>query len=109
MKSSDRAYLQGVLDSFILAAINRVSHSGDMEHLFRLDAVELKQATDRQRLHETVVDDVLGFFYGARVEIKYDQGRASFDIYLDLSRCALNQGQSSALATAMEMFRAEHN
>jgi len=28
----DRAYLQGVLDNFVWAVINRVSHSGDMEH-----------------------------------------------------------------------------
>jgi hypothetical protein len=108
MKQTDRAYFQEVLDNFILAGINRVSHSGDMVHLFRLGADELKHATDRQRLHDTVIEDVETFFHGAQVDAKYDSDRATFDISLNLCRCALNQSQSAALSTAMEMFRAEH-
>ncbi len=107
MKPSDRTYLQNVLDNFIYAGINRLSHSGNMQHRFRLDATELKQVTGRQRLHETVVHDVESFFDGSLVKATYDQERAAFDIDLNLSQCALNHQQSSALSDAMTYYHAD--
>jgi hypothetical protein len=108
MKPADRIYLQKVVDDFIFAAINRASLSGGMVYLFRLGVDELKGATDRQRLHETVVADVISFFSGAQIAASYDQDRATFDISLDLSQCTLNQAQSAGLSAAMENFRCEN-
>lgn len=109
MNPQDRTYLQGVLDAFIDTSIQRVAHSGEMAHRYRLTADEVRRNTGRQRLHDSVLDDVEAFFRNSNVGITYDRNFGTFDINLDLSRCALNQAQAMFLSTAMSKFRIEHD
>lgn len=108
MNKIDRTYLQDIADKFIWAGINRVSHSGDMMHAFRFGADDLKAETNRQRLHDAIINEVVDFFRNALIDATYDQGSATFLITLNLSRCALNHSQADALSTAMSAFRAEN-
>lgn len=108
MNQQDIIYLQRVLNAFIEAAIQRVAHSGDMTHRYRLTAEEVRQSTGRQRLHDSVLDDIQDFFHNSNVGITYDRNFGTFDINLDLNRCALNHAQAIFLSTAMTAFRTEH-
>lgn len=103
MKSTDRAILDASLDSFIWAAINRISRSGTMEHTFRVGASEL----NRERLHDSLIDEVNEFFRCAGAAAEFDAQRAAFTVKIDLDQVHLNGAQAKALATAMEVYRAD--
>ncbi|MGC8213072.1 hypothetical protein [Ralstonia pseudosolanacearum] len=106
MNTTDLTYLTHALEAFIAAAINRLSVSGDLTYTFRIPAAELKAQTDRQRLHEAVIQDVIGFFKGHGVRAQYDQELASFAVTIDLNTCVLSPPQANYFSTAMETFRA---
>ncbi len=109
MTPNDRNYLNGVLSDFIEASINRTSHSGHMIFRYRLTADEIRSATGRQRMHDSVADDVLDFFRMASVDADFNRQFGAFDITLNLSTCALSPAQARDLSAAMETYRAEHN
>ena len=108
MNLQDRIYFQGVLDDFIYASIQRVARSNELVHRYRLTVDEVRQNTGRQRLHESVLYEIEAFFNYSNVLITYDRNFGTFDIILDLSRCALNQAQARFLSTAMEVYRSEN-
>lgn len=108
MLSQDRVYLENALSSFIETSIHRVAHSGDMQYTYRITAAEVKDATDRQRLHESIIADYLQFFANHHVDAAYDADFASFSITVDLNRCVLSPAQAKFLSTAMETFRVEN-
>ncbi|MCX4150019.1 MULTISPECIES: hypothetical protein [Paraburkholderia] len=108
MQSQDLVFLENALSSFIETAIHRVAHSGDMQYSYRITAAEVKEATDRQRLHEAIISEYQQFFANHHVGAAYDAGFASFSITIDLNRCVLSPAQAKFLSTAMETFRAEN-
>jgi hypothetical protein len=108
MNSIDLGYLQNALSSFIDASIQRVAHSGDLIYWFRITAAELKAATGRQRLHDTVIGDCVAFFESYRVTADYDENFQAFNIKMDLNFCVLDPQQAAFLSTAMNTFRAEN-
>jgi hypothetical protein len=105
MTPADRLYLQGVLDAYVDVSIQRIAHSGVLNYRYRLSGAELRAATGRQRLHETIVNDVVSFFANANADVEYDARRDNFDIVIDLNNCILNRAQAEFLSVAMTTFR----
>lgn len=105
MQSSDLHYLQRVLALFISASIQRVPNSGQMVHRFSISVDEFKLQTNRNRLHASVINDVIGFFNRQNVDASYDTNYSSFDIFIDLEKCVLDPGQASNLAKAIDYYR----
>lgn len=108
MSPQDIQYAQSVLSAFIGSAINRVSVSGDLAYNFRLTAGEIKTATNRQRLHDSVIQDYVDFFTGHNVGAEYDDSLATFSVQLDLNRCVLSAKEAEFLSVAMETYRANY-
>lgn len=106
MNATDLTYLTNALEAFITAAINRLSVSGDFVYTFRIPAAELKEQTDRLRLHEAVIQDVIAFFKGHGVKAQFDPEFASFAVTIDLNACVLSPPQAKYFSTAMETYRA---
>ena len=97
-------YLERALAAFIDVSIQRVAHSGSMIYRYRMTAEEIRSSTGRQRIHDSVIDDVLSFFSSVNVIANYSRTFGVFDITLDLNSCLLNQAQAGSLATAMSYF-----
>lgn len=108
MTPADQNYLQNVLDAFIVASINRTSHSGYMAYRYRLTADEIRHATGRQRFHDSFANEVVAFFGMANVQAEFIRQFGTFDINLDLSVCALSPAQARDLSVAMDAYRIEH-
>lgn len=108
MKPSDQKFLRTALDDFIGAGITRSVHSGDMNHAFVMSSEEFKDATNRQRLHENLVDEVIEFFADAQIHADYNDSTGMFNINLNLSQCAMNRQQAKHLTAALEIYRAEN-
>ena len=104
MRPDDLIYLEKALESFIWAAINRVSMSGSMNHQFRFTAAEM----GRQRVREGFVDEVSDFFAVAAAPVVFDAQRSAFVVSINLDVVLMNPQQSTAFSTAMELYRAEH-
>lgn len=108
MTPEDRRYLDSVYNSFVEVSTQRVAYTGDLTHYFRITDNEIKAATNRQRLHDSVINDVIGFFGYMNVHANYDGQYGSFEVTLDLSRCSLTAAQSQALSVAMRFYQSEH-
>ena len=104
MRPDDLIYLEKALESFIWAAINRVSMSGSMNHQFRFTAAEM----GRQRVRDGFVDEVSNFFAAVGAPVTFDAHRSAFVVSIDLDVVLMNPHQSMAFSTAMELYRAEH-
>lgn len=108
MTPQDQNYLQNVLNDFIVASISRTSHSGHMQFRYRLTTEEIRNATGRQRFHESLATEVVDFFRMANVDAEFIRQFGTFDISLDLSMCALSPTQARDLSIAMETYRIEN-
>jgi len=108
MEPEDVKYAEEALGSFIYSSINRVSESGVMSHKYRMSALEIKEATNRQRLKQPVIDDYLKYFAEHDVKAEYKEASESISITMDLSDCVLNARQARDLAAAMSLWRVEN-
>ena len=108
MDQNDVKFAEEALGSFICSSINRVSESGVLSHKYRLTEMEIKEATNRQRLKQTVIDDYVAYFADHDVVAEYKEVSETITLRLDLSDCVLNARQARDLATAMSHYRAEH-
>lgn len=108
MQSSDLTFLESAFRSFIETSIHRVAYSGDMVYRYRITASDVKDATGRQRLHGTIIQEYEQFFLQQGVQAAYDETFAAFNVVIDLSRAVLSPNQAKFLSTAMGTYRAEH-
>ena len=104
MRPNDLSYLEGALESFIWASINRVASSDARHHQFRFTASDM----GRQRVHDSFADEVTGFFKDVQGAAVYDAQRAAFVVSIDLDSVLMNPAQSKAFSTACEMYRDNH-
>ena len=108
MAPDDGKYLQRVLDTFIDVSIQRAGQTGVLAHEYRLSGEEFRSDTGRKRLHESVINDVEGFFDSSNTKAEFDNKYGNFTISLDLGRCTLNRSQAENLSTAIAYYH-EHN
>lgn len=108
MQPQDISFLEQSLADFIETSINRIAHSGTMQYRYRLTAADAKTGTDRQRLHESVIDAYENFFASHGGKCEYDPNFATFNVLIDLDRCVLNPAQARQLSAAMGLYRTEH-
>lgn len=106
MDAADFDFLERLLVNFIGASINRHANSGEFTFRYRVAASELKSATNRTRLHQSVIDDYKAFFEGRQISVVYDEQFSVFHLTVDLNRVVLDSQQACDLATAMENYRA---
>jgi len=104
MRPDDLQFLESALESFIWAAINRVSMSATMEHQFRFTAAEM----GRQRVRDAFVAEVRDFFEAARAHAEFDAQRSAFVIHIDLDRVLMNPKQAEAFALALQKYRTDY-
>jgi hypothetical protein len=79
-----------------------------MVFTFVIHIDDLKREINRQRLHETTIEQCLNFFEQYGIHAEYNQGLQSITIVINLGRCVLTPAQARNLSTAMEYFRAEN-
>lgn len=108
MLPQDVNFLEQALADFIETSINRVAHSGTMQFRYKLKAADAKAGTDRQRLHESVIDAYQAFFASHGVSCEYDPTFSTFNVVIDLDSCVLNPAEARQLSAAMSLYRAEH-
>lgn len=97
-------YLANCIESFVMSAISRLAHSGNMEYEFYISDNELKNGSDRKRIFK---EDVIAFFHRKKIQAEYYDG--GYSVTVDLDRCAFSPDQARFLSTAMAAYRAEHN
>lgn len=104
MNQTDVSVVKNALEAFVASSINRLSVSGDQRYTYNLDVGDL----NRQRLHASLIGDVVEFFRGRNVQADFDSRSNSFTVVVDLSHCILSPQQARAYTEAMETFRATH-
>ncbi|WP_139132515.1 hypothetical protein [Pseudomonas sp. 24 R 17] len=108
MENFDLQFLNARLRSFIEASISRVAHRGFMNYDFQISADEIRQATNRQRMTQQLIQGYVGFFARYNVSAEYDPTYAAFSITLDLNDCTLTHDQAEYLSAAMAAYRTEN-
>lgn len=108
MNSIDLSFAQMQLGHFFDAAIERYADSGIVTFHYRITATELKAATSRQRLHESVVSDYEKFFASMGVKASYNASIGGFDILVDLHRAVFSGAQADSFSAASAHFRANY-
>lgn len=108
MHSDHLQFAQQSLASFIDAAIQRISFSGESVYRYTISTDSIKEAAGLTRLKSSVVQDYINYFGMMGVMALYNEAFDVLNITLNLNTCVLTPQQSDALATAMSVFRAEH-
>jgi len=107
MQDDHLEYAQGVLNSFIFSAIQRMAHSGDFVYRFSVGETDIRSALGLTRaIKSNVLSEYVNFFQSKGIQAVEQYG--SIDIVLNLNSVSLNPAQSDALNTAMTEYREIH-
>lgn len=102
MKSKDIQLAEASMDAFIAASIARFQETGEMQHLYKLDDEEIKEATNRERIKEEVRESYLKYFTGAGVSATYTPAFKMIHVHVDLETFPLKADQARAFIKAQE-------
>ena len=105
MNPEDRKLAQEIYQSFIESSISRTFDSGSMVYHFQLPLSNIREATDRQRIHESVIDFYIQYLESMNASCSYDQTYQTIMIVIDLDKCVLSPSQSQDLSIALSNNR----
>jgi len=92
-------YLEEFYSKILVSSIDRSEHGKNLHFNFRLSEEELKVATGRQRVTDSLVKTVIDYFKSSNAEISYVDLNKAFFIRIDLIKAVLNPEQARYLST----------
>lgn len=92
-------YLYKCVDIFIGTAITRCRDTGETFHRFNLMSDQIRDATDRERLHPEVI---IRFFDSFSISCTHNRQIGIYAIALDLNTCVLSPSQAEQFSAAAD-------
>lgn len=109
MLEKDIEYANKTLDRFVDAAINRIAETGELVQHFKIPDAQLKAATGRTRLKDSLIDDYVDFYEASNVPAEHIPQHGHTLVKLDLRTAILDPGQAAGLSQALNIYRMNNN